>query len=257
MTPSTPSRGRRLRGAVGVSLGLLILGWGLALWNPLSREPRDTAPLDIRGKPIRTIVPTNPAPSAARMEGVPPARQLAAAAPGTAPPESEAGFAGTGTTTTPRADDPSASGTSFVAETDPDGHLIVTFDQLAGFTYEMPDLPLPAGAGAETLAGRIPHETRALDGQQVAVKGFMLPMKLEHGRATELLLMRDQSMCCFGVVPMINEWLNVKMAKGVKPIMDQPVTIAGTLRVGEVVENGYLVYIYALDGETLTTALDE
>jgi hypothetical protein len=158
---------------------------------------------------------------------------------------------------TPRVDVPSASGLSSVPETGPDGHFIATFDQLAGFTYAMPEQPLPAGAGAETLAGRIPPNIRALDRQRVAVKGFMLPMKLEHGRATELLLMRDQSMCCFGVVPKINEWLNVKMAKSVKPVMDQPVTIAGTLHVGEVVENGYLVYIYALDGESLTTALDE
>jgi hypothetical protein len=80
----------------------------------------------------------------------------------------------------------------------------------------------------------------------------MLPLKVEGGLVTELLIMRDQSMCCYGVQPKINEWVSVKMARvGVKPIMDQPVTLFGKLRVGEMRENGYLVGIYALDGEKM------
>lgn len=56
-------------------------------------------------------------------------------------------------------------------------------------------------------------------------------------------------MCCYGAVPRINDWVSVKMKKGgVKSIMDQPVTIYGKLHVGEMLENGYLVGIYEMDG---------
>ena len=39
--------------------------------------------------------------------------------------------------------------------------------------------------------------------------------------------------------------------KGVKPMMDQPVTLYGTLHVGEMRENGYLVGIYSMDAEKM------
>ncbi|HMO65020.1 MAG TPA: hypothetical protein PKE47_07335, partial [Verrucomicrobiota bacterium] len=88
-------------------------------------------------------------------------------------------------------------------------------------------------------------------------KGFMLPLKVEKGLVTELLLMRDQSMCCYGVVPKINEWVSVKMTGGgVKPVMDTAVTLHGTLKVGEIFESGYLVGIYEMSGERMSDALD-
>ena len=56
----------------------------------------------------------------------------------------------------------------------------------------------------------------------------MLPLKVADGVTTEFLIMKDQSMCCFGSVPKINEWVSVKTTgKGVKPIMDQPVSMLG------------------------------
>ena len=73
---------------------------------------------------------------------------------------------------------------------------------------------------------------------------------------TELLIMRDQSMCCYGTVPRINEWVSVRMtSKGVKPVMDQAVTLQGTLKVGAIRENGYLVGIYQMDGEKMDSPL--
>jgi hypothetical protein len=38
---------------------------------------------------------------------------------------------------------------------------------------------------------------------------------------------------------------------GVKPIMDQAVTLYGKLKVGAVIESGYVVGIYQLDGEKM------
>lgn len=139
------------------------------------------------------------------------------------------------------------------------GYTELGFDLLASYEFEVPDdLLMPptnkvAEASAQTAA-KIPPNIKALDSKTVGLKGFMLPLKVEGGLVTELLIMRDQSMCCYGTVPKINEWVSVKMGqKGVKPVMDQPVTLYGKLKVGEMRENGYLVGIYQLDGESMTT----
>ena len=137
------------------------------------------------------------------------------------------------------------------------GYLNANFDRLAGFNFEVSDDLLGpitndlAAAVAKTDA-MIPESVHALNKQSVAIKGFMLPLKVESGLVTELLIMRDQSMCCYGTTPKINEWVSVKMkAKGVKALMDQPVTLFGKLQVGEARENGYLVGIYRLEGEKM------
>ena len=148
----------------------------------------------------------------------------------------------------------------------PGEYLTVGFDKLASFNFEVPD-ETPAGTNKVVVAApapaaapapdQIPAAVRALDKKFVALKGFMLPLKVENGLITELLIMRDQSMCCYGAVPKINEWVSVKMTgKGVKPIMDQAVTLHGRLHVGEVRENGYLVGIYTMDGDKITGPLD-
>jgi hypothetical protein len=38
---------------------------------------------------------------------------------------------------------------------------------------------------------------------------------------------------------------------GIKPVMDQAVTLYGTLKVGAMRENGYLVGIYQMDADTI------
>ena len=80
------------------------------------------------------------------------------------------------------------------------------------------------------------------------VTGFMLPVRVEGGLTSNFLLLRNQSACCYGVMPRVNEWVIVRMAgRGVKPVMDVPITALGTFHVGDVRENGQLVGIYMLD----------
>jgi hypothetical protein len=133
--------------------------------------------------------------------------------------------------------------------TDKAGLATVGFDKLAGFAYLAPEYtgtnppPMPD-------TNQIPASIRAFDGKKVAVKGFMLPLKVQEGKVTELILLRDQSMCCFGGVPKLNEFVTVKMTGGgVRAVMDQAVTLVGKLKVGEFTENGYLLGIYQMDGE--------
>ena len=136
------------------------------------------------------------------------------------------------------------------------GFLPVSFEKLASFNYEMPeDLTAPvADEQGVVYKEQIPEAIHALNQKAISLKGFMLPLKVEQGLVTEMLIMRDQSMCCYGTVPKINEWVSVRMTEeGVKPVMDEPVTIHGTLKVGEVLENGYLVGIYEMDGQQMTS----
>ena len=140
-----------------------------------------------------------------------------------------------------------------------DGSLEVSFDRLASFEYEMPE-DLAAELPGETEGGsdQIPEAIRDLNLKSIALKGFMLPLKVEEGLVTEMLIMRDQSMCCYGTVPKINEWVSVRMdeGKGVKPVMDEAVTMFGKLKVGEIRENGYLVGIYEMDGDRMEGPAD-
>lgn len=187
----------------------------------------DTAPTDIRGAPIAQAV-TNSAPFKR---------------PPTNPP---------------------ANLKSEIAnpKSTPAGPTPANFDILSGYAIEITDDLLGPVTNdlalvAEKTNALIPEPVRALTGKAVSIRGFMLPLKVDNGLVTELLVMKDQSMCCYGSTPKINEWVSVKMAKkGVRPLMDQPVTLFGTLHVGEMRENGYLTGIYRLDGERMEVPED-
>jgi hypothetical protein len=139
------------------------------------------------------------------------------------------------------------------AAADGDGYQKVGFDRLASYTFippeydsTTPNAPPPSGAK------QIPDRIKALDQQKVAVTGFMLPVKMDAGLVKEFLLVKDPMMCCYGIMPKINEWVVVKMVgRGVKPLMDIPITFEGRLRVGEMYENGYLTGVYLLEGDKM------
>jgi hypothetical protein len=137
------------------------------------------------------------------------------------------------------------------------GYAEVGFEKLAGFDYPLTDALVkgtsPEGAMPAAAPGQIPDDVRKLDGQRAGIRGFLLPIKMDDGLAVEFLLMRDRSFCCYGAPPRINQWITVRMkARGVKPVMDQVITVYGTLHVGEMRENGCLVGIYALDADRVT-----
>tara|TARA_A100001037_G_scaffold29598_1_gene23434 strand:+ start:583 stop:1110 length:528 start_codon:yes stop_codon:yes gene_type:complete len=136
-----------------------------------------------------------------------------------------------------------------------DGYDVVAFTSLSNFKYEVPDDPISDPKAKAILEkNQIPKTVTELNNKKIAITGFMLPLRVENGKITEFLVMRDQSACCFGAVPKINEWISVRMpkGKGVKPMMDVKVTFFGVLKVGEVLENGYLVGIYEMDGHKIS-----
>ena len=133
------------------------------------------------------------------------------------------------------------------------GYLKLGFEHLASFTFVPPTADASADQNSTTarVAEQIPATVKSWSGKKVLVVGFMIPVKMEKGLVTEFLLMRNTMACCFGATPSINEWVTVKMKKGVPPTMDVPVEFYGELRVSPVFENGYLSGIYQLDGERM------
>jgi hypothetical protein len=148
-----------------------------------------------------------------------------------------------------------AAGATTAPAAGQDGYVHVGFDKLAGFParlhWELVDAVRIKGV--QKMMDPIPGDIKALNDSKIAVRGFMLPIKLEDGLVTEFLLMRTQARCCFGLPIQVNELLTVHMAKtGVKSLMDQPVTVYGRLHVSESRDNtGALTSIYSLDGDKM------
>jgi hypothetical protein len=138
----------------------------------------------------------------------------------------------------------------------PPGYQRLGFDILSAFPFEVTRAMAEASNNLATVSAAtqatIPKTVQALDNHLAAIRGFLLPLKMNNGLAIELLLMRNQNLCCFGAVPKINEWILVQApGEGVKPVMDRPITVMGRLRVGEIREGGYLVGIYRMEAEKI------
>ena len=106
----------------------------------------------------------------------------------------------------------------------------------------------PAKLASAVLAV-MPRNLRELEGQALAVRGFMLPIDLDdEGRVQSFGLMPNQNSCCYGVAPPANGWVMVKLVKGktVQATMDTPVEVHGRLHmVAEAVE-GELTGLYQM-----------
>jgi hypothetical protein len=136
-----------------------------------------------------------------------------------------------------------------------DGYLRLGFDRLGGFRFNPPAFDAAADPKAPLPTGedQIPAVVKSWTGKKAIVTGFMLPTKLENGLVTEFLLVKDPMLCCYGIAPNMNDWVVVHMPKGVKPLMDVPISFYGVLKIGAIFENGYLTGIYQLEGERMGT----
>ncbi len=133
-------------------------------------------------------------------------------------------------------------------------HDTAGFDKLAGFPFNVTDDMIigvgDAVANSREIAGQIPESVKVLNEKEVSTTGFMLPTKVDAGKATEFLLLKNQSMCCYGLTPNLNEYVSVRMTgPGVTPVMDRLITVTGKLRVGEIRQSRLLVGLYQMDGD--------
>ena len=127
----------------------------------------------------------------------------------------------------------------------------VDFDRFAFPDYDPPEL---RGAGATALvAADFPDPVRVLDGQSVRVEGYPRAAAVEDGRVTRLLLTRFPPGCCYGALPVLDEWIDVE---AVAPLEARglPVfaAVVGRLEVGErSAEGGGVHSLYRMTGARL------
>jgi len=131
------------------------------------------------------------------------------------------------------------------------GYLKLGFDRLSGYKFVAPEYdPLANPKGqAPTGEEQIPQVVKGWSGKKAIVTGFMLPTKLDNGKAVEFLLMANQMACCYGTVPNMNDWVIVRSPKGVPITQDVPISFRGTFKVSATFESGYMTGIYQLEAE--------
>ncbi|MCZ7646698.1 MAG: DUF3299 domain-containing protein [Planctomycetota bacterium] len=155
-----------------------------------------------------------------------------------------------------------SAGPAPVKAPEPDGHKAVTFDELAGFLYEDPNLSsglLSATDFGDKKTAQIPATILELNGKRVVVQGFMYPIKVEKGAVVAFWLLRNQTLCCFGQFPRLNELVFVTLPEGKSTqwLNDQVVTVWGRLEVGEQKnKDGYVTSIYRMAAEKVEGPLD-
>lgn len=125
--------------------------------------------------------------------------------------------------------------------------VTLTFAQLVACPLNILASKDPAAAQAG-----LPENLRAAVGREVQIAGYMLPLVVENGRASQLLLLRNTLACCYGQSPAANEYLVVKTPPPGLPVtMDVPVAVRGRLRVEPVMLGGLLVEYFHLDEAAL------
>lgn len=140
-----------------------------------------------------------------------------------------------------------------------DGYLQIGFDKLSAYSIHVDWLMNPTNSRFDSLkvTGRIPDDIRSMGEKSVAVQGFVMPLKQENGQA-DFFLMKNQSWCCFGKPLAINEVVEVRMpARDFIPVMDVPLTVYGTLHVGEKLGDGRILSIYRMDGKKMERPADK
>lgn len=102
---------------------------------------------------------------------------------------------------------------------------------------------------------KIPEKIKQLDGQKVALTGFMMPVRVDNqGMVEEFALNGNYDMCFYGAPSQLNQWVHVKMQAGAKAkFSHSPTTVSGTLEVGEIIQDGEVVSLYRLNGHKVVT----
>ena len=133
------------------------------------------------------------------------------------------------------------------------GYLKLGFDRLSGFKFVAPNYDPITDANKPPPTGedQIPEKVKEFSGKKAVITGFMLPTKLDNGKATEFLIMANQMACCFGTVPNMNDWVVVHMPQGVEVVQDIPISFYGKLKVGAMYENGYMTGIYEMQADKM------
>lgn len=133
------------------------------------------------------------------------------------------------------------------------------FGDLASFDYD-PQAPEKKGkvvVKGKALDGVVPELILSQSGKAVEIAGYMLPLALKGDKVEEFLLLPDTMACCYGSMPKPNEFVLVRMRKGVNLFENVPLRVSGKLKVEETWENGYFSHLYFLEGQELKFGFGE
>jgi hypothetical protein len=138
----------------------------------------------------------------------------------------------------------------------PAGLRYLAFEDVTWPEYEPLDMRDVDAEAYPTSA--FPEAVRGLDGARVAFDGYMVPVDFENRRVTSFILSRYLPGCCFGVMPRMDEWIEVavKVEGGVEYVPYQVVRVIGTFEVGEVLDDyGYVRSIYRIRADEVDEQL--
>jgi len=92
----------------------------------------------------------------------------------------------------------------------------------------------------------LPPRVRSWDRKLVRATGYVNPMN-ETRNLRKFLLVKDRAGCCFGRAPQINHFIDVSLRDGeAVHYTTDPMTVEGTLEVGEVWDGDWLIALYVM-----------
>ena len=102
--------------------------------------------------------------------------------------------------------------------------------------------------------GNIPPDVKALNGNLLRTRGFMIPLD-QAETISEFALVPSLFACCFGQPPQIQHTLVVHCPKG-KAVSYYPdeIVVEGTLKVEEKKDDGYIISIFEIDAKSVKPA---
>ena len=113
----------------------------------------------------------------------------------------------------------------------PDASGVLGFPTLAEYEYQQGMANLPDGI-------------RALDGKEVTMRGFLLPL-YEFDDIKTFILVANHMSCCFGIPAGMNGQIYVALKGGRGlPNTNEPLEIKGTFHARERSEQGYVLSIF-------------
>ena len=199
----------------------------------------------LEGRSFRSAAPAgNPGPSTSSAPRGLPSDPDAAPAPGSGGMGSLNHAAGEHSSSRSSVLDPPVQGD--------DGFYSVDFAHLLFDGYDPPELRAPdvPNIGLDDF----PEHPQALHEAQIVISGFMIAVDWKDRKIERFLLGRFPPGCCFGQVPLFDEWIEVDNTKANCEEFSafETITVRGTLDVGELLDDdGYVLSLYRLKADSV------
>ena len=121
-----------------------------------------------------------------------------------------------------------------------EGYVSMSFSQLSDFPYGTDE------DGKLLPGSKLPEHIRELNGQEVAVSGYVVPIEFREEKVSGLILVRNQLLCRYGEEPKLNEWVLVEVDPPVDMVTDVPVTFFGEFEASPDEEEGMVISLYRM-----------